>query len=151
MTNDSEAIVRAIIDGNSYMVLGTADVSGSPWASPVWFAREGYREFVWVSSPQARHSRNLAVRPQLAIVIFDSTVTPGSGQAVYMSSTAKELTGDEIDAGMGVFARGCAAAGLREWTGHEVTPPARHRIYRAVASEHFILDERDERVPVSLS
>ena len=150
MTDDNAAIARAIIDANAYMVLGTADASGLPWASPVWFATEGYREFVWVSSPEARHSRNLAVRPQVSIVIFDSTVAPGSGQGVYMSATAEELTGEEVAAGLGVYARGSEAAGLRVWTRDDVEPPARHRLYRAVASEHFLLGERDERVPVSL-
>ena len=51
---------RAIIDRNAYMVLGTADADGTPWASPVWFATAGYSEFVWVSKPGTRHSRNLA-------------------------------------------------------------------------------------------
>ena len=147
---DNAATARAIIDSSHYMVLGTADANGSPWASPVWFATEG-GEFVWVSSPEARHSRNLAVRPQLSIVIFDSTVTPGDGQAVYMSATAEELTGDAIDAGLEVFARGSEAAGLRVWTRDDVVAPARPRIYRAVASEHFILNDRDERVPVTPS
>ena len=117
----------------------------------MWFAVEGYREFVWVSKPGARHSRNLAVRPQLGIVIFDSTVAPGDGVAVYLEATAEELTGDEIDAGLEVFARDSEAAGLKVWTREDVVPPARHRIYRATASAHFLLDERDERVPVTLS
>jgi hypothetical protein len=30
-----------------------------------------------------------------------------------------------------------------------VRAPARHRLYRAVASEHFVLTPRDERVQVS--
>ena len=111
MTDDNAAIARAIIDANSYMVLGTADASGSPWVSPVWFATEAYREFFWVSSPEARHSRNLAVRPQLSIVIFDSTVIPGEGAAVYMSATAEELTGDAIEAGLEVYAQ---SAGPRQ-------------------------------------
>jgi hypothetical protein len=142
---------RAIIDGNAYMVLGTADADGTPWAAPVWFAVAAYREFVWVSKPGARHSRNLAVRPQLGIVIFDSTVAPGDGVAVYLEATAEELAGDEIDAGLDVFARDSAAAGLKVWTREDVVPPARHRIYRATASAHFLLDEHDERVPVTLS
>lgn len=149
MTDDDAATARAIIDGNSYMVLGTADADGTPWASPVWFAVHDYREFVWVSSPEARHSRNLAGRPQLGVVIFDSKVAPGSAAAVYLSATAEELAGDEIDAGLRVFARDSEAAGLKVWTREGVVPPARHRIYRAVASEHFILGARDQRVPVS--
>jgi nitroimidazol reductase NimA-like FMN-containing flavoprotein (pyridoxamine 5'-phosphate oxidase superfamily) len=151
MTDDTAAIARAIIDNTSYMVLGTADAGGSPWVTPVWFATEGYHEFVWVSAPTARHSRNLAVRPQLGIVIFDSGVAPGTGQAVYLSATAEELTRDEIDAGVAVYARGCEAAGMRPWTREDVLPPARHRIFRAVVTEHFVLDGHDERVPVRLS
>lgn len=148
---DTAAIARAIIDSNSYMVLGTADAAGTPWASPVWFAVEEHREFVWVSSPEARHSLNLAARPQLGIVIFDSTVVPGEAAAVYMEATAEELTGDEIDAAVEVFARDSEAAGLELWTRENVVSPARHRIYRAVVTAHFLLGDRDERVPVSPS
>jgi hypothetical protein len=82
------ATARAIIDANGYMTLATADASGLPWATPVWFAPVGYREFLWVSSPEARHSRNLAERPQLGIVFFDSRAPIGTGQGVYMSAPA---------------------------------------------------------------
>jgi len=42
---DFGAIARTIIDANMYMVLGTADKTGRPWTSPVYFAYEKYREF----------------------------------------------------------------------------------------------------------
>ena len=71
-------LARKVIDANSYMALGTADEDGHPWVSPVWFASEDYRQFHWVSSPQARHSRNLAARPEVAIAIYDSSTAPGS-------------------------------------------------------------------------
>ena len=46
MTNeDFGAIAREIVDSNSYMAIGTADESGAPWVSPVWFAPEDYRAF----------------------------------------------------------------------------------------------------------
>ena len=60
---DLGAIARTIIEANMYMVLGTADKTGRPWVSPVYYAFAGYNEFYWVSSPEARHSRNLATRP----------------------------------------------------------------------------------------
>ena len=53
-----------MIDSNRYMTLGTVDESGPPCVSPVWYVPAGYREFFSVSSPDAKHSRNLAVRPQ---------------------------------------------------------------------------------------
>jgi nitroimidazol reductase NimA-like FMN-containing flavoprotein (pyridoxamine 5'-phosphate oxidase superfamily) len=83
---DLADLARGIIDANRYMTLATADRDGRPWASPVWFAHQGYTEFLWISRPEARHSRNLAVRPELAIVIFDSTVPAGQGQAVYVEA-----------------------------------------------------------------
>ena len=98
-------LARTIIDSNRYMVLGTADPDGHPWVSPVWFASEDYKHFHWVSSPDARHSGNLAARPEVAIAIFDSTVPVGGAQAVYMSGRAEELTGDELERGSEVFGR----------------------------------------------
>jgi len=62
---DHAAIARAIVDANVYMTLGTADAEGRPWVSPVFFAASGYRDYYWISSPDARHSRNLAGRESL--------------------------------------------------------------------------------------
>jgi hypothetical protein len=152
MTDDSAAKARAIIDANRYMTLGTADASGLPWVSPVWYATVDHRRFYWVSDPDARHSRNLARRPQVAIVIFDSTVVPGDAAPVYMSAVAKEVTDSELEEGMDIFAQVSEAQGLSVWGLADVQPPALHRLYRATASEHFLLrDDRDVRVPVSLA
>jgi hypothetical protein len=106
------------------------------------------REFYWVSSPEARHSRNLAVRPQLAIVIFDSHEA-GGWKALHLSATADELV--DVDEGIEIFSRRSEAQGLRRWTRDDVLPPAGHRLYRAAPSEQFVLDPHDQRLPVSLT
>jgi nitroimidazol reductase NimA-like FMN-containing flavoprotein (pyridoxamine 5'-phosphate oxidase superfamily) len=151
MTHPEElrTIARSIIDSNRYMTLATADETGLPWVSPVWYAPAQYREFFWVSSPHARHSRNLAARPHLAIVIFDSH-QPGGWHAVYMSAVAEELVDVDVDKGIEIFSRRSEAQELRAWTREDVRPPGRHRLYRATASEHFVLDPQDQRLPVSL-
>ena len=130
------------------MVLGTADAAGRPWVSPVWFATEDARTFFWVSSPDARHSRNLAARPQVSLAIFDSAQAPGTGRAVYVEAEAAEVAGADVDSGMRVFDRRSVEQGLREWTVEAVRAPARHRLYRATASELFVLGDGDVRVPV---
>jgi nitroimidazol reductase NimA-like FMN-containing flavoprotein (pyridoxamine 5'-phosphate oxidase superfamily) len=145
--NDLGAIARSIVDSNRYMTLATADEHGAPWASPVWYAPEAYREFFWVSKPQARHSLNLATRPELAIVIFDSHQA-GGWNALYMVAVAEELT--DVDEGIQIFSRHGEAQGLRAWTREDVLPPARHRLYRATVSDHFVLDPHDQRLPVNL-
>lgn len=132
-------LARTIIHANRYMVLGTADGAGHPWVTPVWFASEDRTHFHWVSSPEARHSRNLAARPEVAITIFDSTVPVGGAQAVYMAGTAEELTGVELEGGIEVFARLSAAAAGRTWALDDVQPPSLFRLYRATVSEHYVL------------
>ena len=147
---DLASVARDIIDSNAYMTLATADENGRPWASPVWYAAEGYAHFYWVSSPEARHSRNLAARPEVGVVIFDFQAPVGTGQGVYMSAIAEELAGTELDLGIGVFSRRSQAHGAGGWTREDVTPPARHRLYRATASEHYVLDDKDRRTLVSV-
>jgi hypothetical protein len=136
---DFADLARSVIDENRYMVLGTADGSGHPWVSPVWFATENYREFHWVSGPETRHSKNIAARPELSIVVFDSTRAPGTAQAVYMTGTAEEVMGAELITGMDLYGRVSAEQGLSVWTVEDVQAPALFRLYRATAAEHFVL------------
>jgi hypothetical protein len=148
---DLAAVARAIIDGNSYLTIATADAAGRPWASPVWYAHAGYREFFWVSSPAARHSRNLAERPQAGVVIFDSRAPIGNPQAVYLTVTASEVPGDRLGQSIDVFSARSQSHGARKWTPADVREPAPHRLYRATASEFFLLDGFDQRIAVEVA
>jgi uncharacterized protein YhbP (UPF0306 family) len=131
-----------IIDAARYMVLATADEDGVPWASPVWFAPDGYTRFLWVSREDTRHSRNLGVRPQLSIVIFDSSAPIGTGEGVYTDAVAELLT--EPEPAIEVFSRRSVAQGGDEWAAADVSLPADLRLYRATAVEQWI-GRRDRR------
>jgi nitroimidazol reductase NimA-like FMN-containing flavoprotein (pyridoxamine 5'-phosphate oxidase superfamily) len=144
----NEDIAKKILDGSSYVVLATADADGVPWATPVWFATEDYRRLYWVSAPEARHSRNIAVRPEIGMVVYDSTVAPLNGQAVYMSGIAAQ-----VDEGLEVYSRVSVRSGLAEWGEERVSGESRLRLYRADVTEHSILDPDasvEVRVAVSL-
>ncbi|MGB3444739.1 MAG: pyridoxamine 5'-phosphate oxidase family protein [Actinophytocola sp.] len=144
-------IARAILDGNSFMVLATSDADGVPWATPVWFATEDYRSLYWVSSPDAQHSRNLAVRPEISVAVFDSTQRPGEVQAVYMSGTA--ALARDVEEGIAVFSRVAVREGLGEWGASRVTGDARLRLYHATVAAHYVLDPdatTDTRLRVTL-
>src|SRR6266511_2971956 len=54
-------------------------------------------------SADATHSRNIAVRPQIGIVVFDSQVPISTGQAVYMTAVAGQPTGAELERGIDVY------------------------------------------------
>jgi hypothetical protein len=122
----AELTARAIIDTSLYLVLATADRTGRPWSSPVYFAHHGYAEFFWVSAPEAAHSRNIVVRPQVGIVIFDSHAPIGAGQGVYISAVAEQVGGDDLTQGMETFSRRSLAHGGAGWTVRDVTPRARY-------------------------
>ena len=149
------AIARSIINSNLYMVLGTANEKGRPWVSPVYYAVNGYRNFFWVSSPHATHSRNIAARSEVSIVVFNSQAPIGTGQGVYMSAVAEEVTGEELDQGIEVFSRRSLTHGGPPWTVADVR--GRHalvRPFRATALEYWVLakDGRpDHRIPVNMT
>jgi nitroimidazol reductase NimA-like FMN-containing flavoprotein (pyridoxamine 5'-phosphate oxidase superfamily) len=125
------------------MALGTADENGKPWVAPVYFASAAYREFYWISSPDVRHSRNIALRPQVSIVVFDSQIPIGSGQAVYMSALAEQVIDLDLIRSLGIYNGrfpNPAEHGVQEITKQDVLAPAPYRLYRATASEHWVLD-----------
>ena len=142
---DHAAIGRAIIDASLYMVLGTADADGLPWVSPVYFAPAGYGEFLWLSSPEARHSRNIRARPEIGIVIFDSSVPINTGQGVYMSAVALAVDGDEVGEELEVFSQRSLRHGGRPFTPSDVRAPSRLHLYRATALDHYILETGVDR------
>lgn len=132
METDPATLLAAI----RYMTLATADEEGRPWSSPVWFAAPTPSELLWVSDPNARHSRNIAARPEVAIVVFDSTVPENAGWGLYMEATAAETDTADVE------------RFHPDWTIEKVTAPAKHRLYAARVQRWWVLDEHDERVEV---
>ena len=145
---DDAAAAHAIIDGTAYMTLATADADGVPWATPVWFAPDDDRRFYWVSDPGARHSRNLAARSQLSLVIFDSHAAISTGQGVYVAARADQPAGDELEHGISVFSARALEQGGRAWTAADITGDARLRLYRATVVERWIGNREDKRTPL---
>jgi nitroimidazol reductase NimA-like FMN-containing flavoprotein (pyridoxamine 5'-phosphate oxidase superfamily) len=138
------AMARRIIDSNRYMTIASVDEDGGPWATPVYFNPDGYGRLYWISSPETRHSRNIANTPDVSIVVFDSTVEIGRAQAVYMRARAEQValpTEEE-----------CAIAfhprfeGVKYVGPDELRHPATLRLYLAIVDEHWVLIRADDPV-----
>ena len=142
------AIVRRVLDENIYMVLGTADEGGRPWASPVFYVADAHRQLFWISSPDVTHSRNLAGRPEVGIVVFDSRAPAGTGEtgAAYMAATAAEVPADALERVLATFP-GFAGRGGRDFDAADLQPPAPYRLYRATVTEYSVLCPRAAGVP----
>ena len=137
---DRVELARRIIAAGRYLTLATADASGRPWVSPVFFAPGRPGEFLWVSRPGSEHSRNLAVRPEVSVAIFDSRQALGVGQGVYGSGRAELADPAEIE----VFSRASERWGGRPWTRADVEGDAELRLYRAVATEISVMDSGND-------
>jgi Pyridoxamine 5'-phosphate oxidase len=134
---DLDAMARRVIDGNLYMTLATLDPDGAPRLSPVYFTPARYTDLYWISSPAAHHSRNLLERPEVQIVIFDSTVAVGHAEAVYLAAHARAIPDGELDAVLGEAFRGLG--GARAFTREELTGDADLRLNVATATSCEVL------------
>jgi nitroimidazol reductase NimA-like FMN-containing flavoprotein (pyridoxamine 5'-phosphate oxidase superfamily) len=127
----------AVIEANKYMTLATVDADGRPWVTPVYFTPDGHADFYWVSSPDAEHSLNVARNPEVSIAIYDSSVAVGQASAVYLRARAELVPDDELERCAAFYS--ARLAGLRSFTADELRAPADLRLYRARATEHWLL------------
>ncbi|MFC7494204.1 MULTISPECIES: pyridoxamine 5'-phosphate oxidase family protein [unclassified Nocardioides] len=134
---------------NAYLTLGTVGPDGRPWASPVYFAADGVSDFYWSSTPVSRHSENLAAHPAVSLVVFDSTVPPYHGRALYADATAEVLAGDDLERGLAVYP-GSPERGGTGLTADELSGSSPWRLYRARATEVSVLCPREPRQPCPL-
>lgn len=141
-------VARRLIEQNTYVTLATSDGAGRPWASPVWFAPRGLAEFYWVSRTGRRHSRNIEARPEVALVVFDSTAPVGHAEAVYVDAVAGQVDDVDLAAALAVYSGRSIERGLPAWDASAVTGDAPHRLYVARAIDVFVLDETEGRVSV---
>lgn len=124
-------IARRIIDDNHFMVLGTAQPDGTPRVSPVFYNHAGYRDFYWISSPGAQHSRNVAAQPRVEIVVFNSQVDPGPGTgAVYLGADAAQVPDAELASAVNA-AFSSVRKGVRAYGVDELSGDSELRLYRA--------------------
>jgi hypothetical protein len=126
---DLDAMARRVIDANHYMTVATLEPDGAPRLSPVYYTPARYTHLYWVSSPAARHSRNLAERPAVEIVIYDSSAAVGAGEAVYLSASARQVPAADLERVCGEAFR--TTAGAHRFAPGELRDPSLLRLYVA--------------------
>jgi hypothetical protein len=135
--------------------LATVLPDGRPWNSPLYVAFDAQLSFYWSSHLDALHSKNIAARPDILLVVFDSTALDQNGHGVYLRGTAQELNdGAAIDKALA-----CLATRKQEAPkpSADFVDPHPRRVYEAVietawtnvvskANGHYF----DERVVIDL-
>jgi uncharacterized protein YhbP (UPF0306 family) len=72
------AAARSLLDASTLCAIATAAPGGRAYVNTAYFAWSDAFEIVWLSHPDARHSRNIDANRSAAVAVFDSTQTWGN-------------------------------------------------------------------------
>ena len=140
---------------HQYLVLGTVDQAGNPWATPVFYAADGEHRVLWVSSPDSRHSRNIAACPTVAVTVFDTHAPIGKAEALYLEATASLVDDHARPAAVEILNARLPPG--QQLDTHDLAPAGPLWVYQANVTQHYVLvrggDPRfdnvtDTRLPV---
>jgi uncharacterized protein YhbP (UPF0306 family) len=129
--------VPRLLAQHRYLVLGTADAEGRPWATPVFYAADREDRVLWVSSADSRHSRNISARPEVAITIFDSHAPIGGAEAIYLEATAEPVSNHSVAAAVERLNTRLPAS--HRLGPENIAPAGPMQVYQAIITQHFVL------------
>jgi nitroimidazol reductase NimA-like FMN-containing flavoprotein (pyridoxamine 5'-phosphate oxidase superfamily) len=82
---------KEIIAKIAYITVASISEKGEPWNAPVFTAYDENSNFYWGTYRNSQKSQNIRANKNVFLVIYDSTVVPGSGEGVYIKANATEL------------------------------------------------------------
>jgi hypothetical protein len=85
---------RALLAACRTVALATVDEAGHPHAANVQVGCDEQLRLVWVSKPDAAHSRHLAARPRVAVTVYHPDDRPEQIRGVQMHGTAEAVAHD---------------------------------------------------------
>lgn len=87
-------IARALLDAVPLCAIATVSAEGRAHVNTAYFAWSARFEIVWLSAPDAHHSRNLRWHPATAIAVFDTRQTwGGRDRGIQLFGIASESRG----------------------------------------------------------
>ncbi len=140
-----EVVNRAkeLIDKIPYITIASVTPEGEPWNSPVFAAHDENYNFIWNSSVDSQHSKNIQNSGKVFIVIYDST-KEGEGFGIYIEADAKEIEDDKLDNAIKVFYE---KKGRQPENKSEFMSPSTRRMYMAVPKKVWINNYDKNKLP----
>jgi uncharacterized protein YhbP (UPF0306 family) len=99
------AMTRRLLEESKLCAIATASPGARAHVNTAYFAWGPAFEIVWLSAPEARHSRNIRANPSAAVAVYRSTQTWGdSDHGIQLFGTARELRGRDAEAAERLYA-----------------------------------------------
>jgi uncharacterized protein YhbP (UPF0306 family) len=128
------AIARRLLDESKLCAVATVTPDGRAHVNTAYFAWSPEFEIVWLSAPDARHSRNVRANGSAAVAVFRSTQRwGGSDRGIQLFGRARELRGRVSLEAERVYAK--------RFRAYEGDLPA-FRFYRLATRRMKLFDER---------
>jgi uncharacterized protein YhbP (UPF0306 family) len=128
------AIARRLLDASTLCAIATVSPGGRAHINTAYFAWGPALEIVWLSAPDARHSRNVRANASAAVAVFRSTQTwGGSDRGIQLFGRARELRGRAALEAERLYAK--------RFRAYEGDLPA-FRFYRLLTRRMKLFDER---------
>jgi uncharacterized protein YhbP (UPF0306 family) len=129
------ALARDLLEASSLCAIATAGRRRHAYVNTAYFAWSPELELVWLSAPEAQHSRNLRSRPSAAVAVYDSRQAwggPDRGIQLFGSARAVE----------GRAARSAAALYEARFPEFREAEVSGYRLYRFRPRRLKVFDER---------
>ena len=82
---------REIIANIDYITIASVTEDGMPWNSPVFSGYDEAYNFYFGTHIDSQKAKNIKANPNVFLVIYDSTVPPGTGEGVYVKGHAHQV------------------------------------------------------------
>lgn len=128
------AIARRLLEESKLCAIATVSPGGGAHVNTAYFTWSPDFEIVWLSAPDARHSRNVRANGAAAVAVFRSTQTwGGSDRGIQVFGRARELRGRASLEAERLYAK--------RFRAYEGDLPA-FRFYRLATRRMKLFDER---------
>jgi len=130
------AIARRLLNASPLCAISTVSSDRRAHINTAYFASSAAFDIVWLSAPEARHSRNIRRRPSVAIAVYDSAQKwGGSDRGIQIFGVARELAGRA--------AREAAAIYGRRFRAYSSDALSAYRFYRLRPTRLKLFHERE--------
>lgn len=101
------ALARNLLDASPLCAIATVSARDGAYVNTAYFAWSPEFDLLWLSDPDAEHSRNLRANPTAAVAVYDSAQSWGeSDRGIQLFGSARQIRGSvERDAERSYAAR----------------------------------------------
>jgi uncharacterized protein YhbP (UPF0306 family) len=95
-----------LLDSSALCAIATVSPHGRAYINTAYFAWSAELDLVWMSAPDARHSRNLSANPTAAVAVYDSNQMWGNpDRGIQLFGSAREVAGRAARSAEQVYTR----------------------------------------------